>query len=214
MATHSSILAWRIPWTEEPNGHRAAQSQMWLKQLSKLTQRWTAHAIGKCQFVVDRVSVGLQRRNVPGISDEGELKVGEPEAISEAWASCKHRINLAVLTVTVVDGVFAQAPLFSIYAFSRAGTQVCLCPQSPAWTSAHIITEFWPQTLCELSVLLRWILILPRLQSCILWGFCSTKTLRFYKEECVSDELGRERCETVSILPTLALRSVLAGRTG
>ena len=22
MATHSSILAWRIPWTEEPGGHR------------------------------------------------------------------------------------------------------------------------------------------------------------------------------------------------
>ena len=30
MATHSSTLAWRIPWTEEPCGaavHRVAQSQ-------------------------------------------------------------------------------------------------------------------------------------------------------------------------------------------
>ena len=28
MATHSSILAWRIPWTEEPGGlHRVAKSQ-------------------------------------------------------------------------------------------------------------------------------------------------------------------------------------------
>ena len=28
MATHSSILAWRIPWTEEPDGlHRVAKSQ-------------------------------------------------------------------------------------------------------------------------------------------------------------------------------------------
>ena len=27
MATHSSILAWRIPWTEEPGGlHGAAES--------------------------------------------------------------------------------------------------------------------------------------------------------------------------------------------
>ena len=29
MATHSSILAWRIPWTEEPDGlpvHRVAKS--------------------------------------------------------------------------------------------------------------------------------------------------------------------------------------------
>ena len=27
MATHSSILAWRIPWTEEPGGVRSIASQ-------------------------------------------------------------------------------------------------------------------------------------------------------------------------------------------
>ena len=27
LATHSSILAWRIPWTEEPNGLRSMESQ-------------------------------------------------------------------------------------------------------------------------------------------------------------------------------------------
>ena len=27
MATHSSILAWRIPWTEEPGGLRSMRSQ-------------------------------------------------------------------------------------------------------------------------------------------------------------------------------------------
>ena len=27
MATHSSILAWRIPWTEEPGGPRSMRSQ-------------------------------------------------------------------------------------------------------------------------------------------------------------------------------------------
>ena len=34
MATHSSILAWRIPWTEEPWGatdHEVAKSQTQLK---------------------------------------------------------------------------------------------------------------------------------------------------------------------------------------
>ena len=38
MEMHSSILAWRIPWTEEPGGlatvHRVAKSQTRLKQLS------------------------------------------------------------------------------------------------------------------------------------------------------------------------------------
>ena len=28
MATHSSIVAWRIPWTEEPTVHRVVESEM------------------------------------------------------------------------------------------------------------------------------------------------------------------------------------------
>ena len=43
MATHSSILAWRIPWTEEPGrphpwGHR---SRTWLKRPSRIPNSWT-----------------------------------------------------------------------------------------------------------------------------------------------------------------------------
>ena len=36
MATHSSILAWRTPWTEEPGGLRSmgSQSQTGLKRLA------------------------------------------------------------------------------------------------------------------------------------------------------------------------------------
>ena len=29
LATHSSILAWRIPWTEEPGGLQSMRSQSW-----------------------------------------------------------------------------------------------------------------------------------------------------------------------------------------
>ena len=29
MATHSSILAWRIPWTEESGGLPSVESQSW-----------------------------------------------------------------------------------------------------------------------------------------------------------------------------------------
>ena len=28
VATHSSILAWRIPWTEEPGGHSAVSQRV------------------------------------------------------------------------------------------------------------------------------------------------------------------------------------------
>ena len=37
MATHSSVLAWSTPWTEEPTGlrvHRVEKSQTQLKRLS------------------------------------------------------------------------------------------------------------------------------------------------------------------------------------
>ena len=30
MATHFSILAWRIPWTEEPGGVQSMGSQSWI----------------------------------------------------------------------------------------------------------------------------------------------------------------------------------------
>ena len=36
MATHPSILAWRIPWTEEP-GRGAAKSQIRLSDFHSLT---------------------------------------------------------------------------------------------------------------------------------------------------------------------------------
>ena len=34
MATHSSILVGRIPWTEEPTAHSVAKNQTPMKQLS------------------------------------------------------------------------------------------------------------------------------------------------------------------------------------
>ena len=37
MATHSSIPAWRIPWTEEPGGLQSMRSKMSQTQLSDST---------------------------------------------------------------------------------------------------------------------------------------------------------------------------------
>ena len=36
MATHSSILAWRIPWTEEPGGLQSMESQKSQTRLKQL----------------------------------------------------------------------------------------------------------------------------------------------------------------------------------
>ena len=44
MATHSSVVAWRIPWTEEPGGllSMGSQSRPRLKQLSSSSSRYQA----------------------------------------------------------------------------------------------------------------------------------------------------------------------------
>ena len=51
MAAHSSILAWRIPWTEEPGGlwSMGSQSPTRLKRLSTHTHLPGARRNGKCQ---------------------------------------------------------------------------------------------------------------------------------------------------------------------
>ena len=39
IATHSSTLAWKIPWTEEPGVHGVAKSQIWLSDFTSLQMK-------------------------------------------------------------------------------------------------------------------------------------------------------------------------------
>ena len=47
MATHSSILAWEIPWTEEPGGLQSMGSQESQTQLSDFTFTFHFYALEK-----------------------------------------------------------------------------------------------------------------------------------------------------------------------
>ena len=49
MATHCSILAWRAPWTEEPDGLQSTGSQK-TEQLSTHTGRYTHTHICACKW--------------------------------------------------------------------------------------------------------------------------------------------------------------------
>ena len=40
VATHSSILAWRIPWTEEPGGLQSMGFQRVGRDWAHLTEEW------------------------------------------------------------------------------------------------------------------------------------------------------------------------------
>ena len=63
-ATHASILAWRIPWTEKPGRatvHRAANNQTRLKQLS-MHARWVSGLqTGDCESAVGLAPAGHRR---------------------------------------------------------------------------------------------------------------------------------------------------------
>ena len=59
MATYSSIIAWRIPWTEEPNGLQ--------QDTTIVNQQNTAHKkYGKWKFTDQRIKNSIQKMNTFG----------------------------------------------------------------------------------------------------------------------------------------------------
>ena len=58
MATHSSILAWRIPWTEEPGGLQSMGSQTvghdWATKHTHTHCEVSSSASGQCTFYLHK----------------------------------------------------------------------------------------------------------------------------------------------------------------
>ena len=67
IAIHSSILAWRIPWTEKPGGLQStgSQSRTWLKRLSTHAQRIKSN---EWQVLLTLLLVTLFSWKVTGLS--------------------------------------------------------------------------------------------------------------------------------------------------
>ena len=68
MATHSSTLAWKIPWTEEPGGLQSMGS-LGIRRLSDLT--FTFHFPALEKEMATRSSVLAWR--IPGMGEPGGL---------------------------------------------------------------------------------------------------------------------------------------------
>ena len=66
MATHSSVLAWRIPWTEEPGGLLSKGSHRVRHDLSDLA---CMHALEKEMATLSSVLAG----RLPGTKEPGGL---------------------------------------------------------------------------------------------------------------------------------------------
>ena len=100
MATHSRILAWRIPWMEEPGGLRSMGSQRvrhdWsdlvcthvLKSLSRKDQK---HAFTRWIWLLSPLwkrTVVHVRARVKLVSEHGETRAEEGEFWAQVAPSC------------------------------------------------------------------------------------------------------------------------------
>ena len=90
MATHSSILAWRVPWTEEPGGtavHGSAESDATEHTHMRVTLAFRAVCMsvdGACaSSVVNPRDLTDDRRSVSGSLLSGEME-------SAVWKSWGH----------------------------------------------------------------------------------------------------------------------------
>ena len=64
MATHSSILAWRIPWTKEPGGLVHGVAKGWTR-LSDFTFFLSFHLQFKCSRECYSTSLGFREQQSP-----------------------------------------------------------------------------------------------------------------------------------------------------
>ena len=83
MATYSSILAWKIPWTEEPGGlqfHGVAKSRT---RLSDFTFTFHFHALEKEMATHSSVLAW----GIPGTGEPGELPSIELHRVGHNWSS-------------------------------------------------------------------------------------------------------------------------------
>ena len=71
MATHSSILAWRISWTEKPGGLYSPQGPK-----GSDTTEVTLHTHAEHKIIQTCPSHPLESSNCPPVEDDGFLGVG------------------------------------------------------------------------------------------------------------------------------------------
>ena len=83
MATHSSILAWKIPWMEEPGGlqHMVSQNQTWLSTYAHL--KLTQH----CESTIFQYKKSLSASDT--VTAKWTMQKSNLATIRQVWESCQ-----------------------------------------------------------------------------------------------------------------------------
>ena len=83
MAPHSSTLAWRIPWTEEPGGLRSMGSRRVGHDWTTFTFTFQFHALEMEMATHSSVLAG----RIPGMAEPGGLPSMESHRIRHDWSN-------------------------------------------------------------------------------------------------------------------------------
>ena len=128
MATHSSVLAWRIPWTEEPGGLQSIGSQRvgqgwaqneWIKSNEWSEEEGSSQRIGKYRFEGRKLN---KRDSCHGNSGEKEFNnerevnrvrwyregqlIKDGTAITDNWESLVIMSKIACMVCMEAGGKF------------------------------------------------------------------------------------------------------------
>ena len=172
MATHSSVLAWRIPWTEEPGGLQSlgSQSQTWLKWLS--TQ--VAHTCCCENFtIISRTLLSLPTETLFPLKNNSAFSPPLANNILPSISMNLNTLGIYVIFSGVSDGKESACnagdvgliPWLGRSPGKGNGTPLQhSCLENPMdrgawWATVHGITESWTNwrlTLSFSSILCKW----------------------------------------------------------
>ena len=158
MATHSSTLAWKIPWTEEPGRLHSMGSWRIGHLLSNFTFTFHFHALEK--EMATHSSVLAWR--IPGTGEPGRLQSMGSHRVGHDWSNlaaaarfnsthfkCSQKAKLNVTTkyiswklilLKAVKSFFGRNPhsfapsqLISIFIQKKQENKACELPKSPSY---------------------------------------------------------------------------------
>ena len=101
MATHSSIVAWRISWAEEPGGlqcHKESGTTKWLSYTHIDTHTYTYEKVYKLKL---KATSNLKTREIVKLTSKGEYTDGLTYAFSTLWW-CKSNMHLVEVRLWIL----------------------------------------------------------------------------------------------------------------
>ena len=128
MATHSSTLAWKIRWTEEPGGLQSMGSLRVRDRLSNFIFTFHFHALEK--EMATHSSVLAWR--IPGTGEPGGLPSMRSHRVGHDWSDLAAAAAAAALSFAPIQRSESIICLYYLYMYSLPLVPPCHPPSHPS----------------------------------------------------------------------------------